>query len=173
MTLFPPPPPPLPSPFLQSQKHKKKQEKAEALQLREAQSEAGRTAIAGALRITSALTLIDEGAKEELREGRNGAPVSGGGLRQRRWSGTQYLNLEDHLRGYFVSPLLPPLPSSLPSSPPSPPLLSSPPPSTFLRWTWMPWTSSITWWTPPAPGRKRRSECESVVWVWVWVCVRV
>ena len=86
------------------------------MQLREAQSEAGRTAIAGALRITSALTLIDEGAKEELREGRNGAPVSGGGLRQRRWSGTQYLNLEDHLRGYFVSPLLPPLLSSLPSS---------------------------------------------------------
>lgn len=73
----PPPSPPLTSPHLQSQKYKKKQEKAEALQQREAQLEAGRAAIAGSLRITSALTLIDETVKMELKEGKNGAPVSG------------------------------------------------------------------------------------------------
>lgn len=58
----------------ESQKYKKKQEKAEAVQQREAQLETGRTAIAGSLRITSALTLIDETVKVELKEGKNGAP---------------------------------------------------------------------------------------------------
>ena len=44
-------------------------------------------AIAGSLRITSALTLIDEAAKEELREGKNGAPVRGQGSGRRGlWS---------------------------------------------------------------------------------------
>ena len=47
------------------------------MQQREAQLETGRTAIAGSLRITSALTLIDETVKVELKEGKNGALVSG------------------------------------------------------------------------------------------------
>ena len=57
-------------------KQKKKQLKAEQQQQKGSQREHMLKGISHALKITSALNLIDDTAKEDLKEGRNGAPVS-------------------------------------------------------------------------------------------------
>ena len=72
-------------------------------------------AIAGSLRITSALTLIDEAAKEELREGKNGAPVRGGALVEGD-CGVSVIAFRDHL--VVCLPICShPLPCPSPSAP--------------------------------------------------------
>ena len=59
---------------------KKKQQKAELQQQKENQRESMLKGISQTLRITSALNLIDDSAKDDLREGKNGAPVGGASL---------------------------------------------------------------------------------------------
>jgi hypothetical protein len=58
----------------ESMKQKKKQLKAEQQQQKGSQREHMLKGISHALKITSALNLIDDTAKEDLKEGRNGAP---------------------------------------------------------------------------------------------------
>ena len=64
----------------QSAKMKKKQQKAELQHQKENQRETMLKGISQTLRITSALNLIDDSAKDDLREGKNGAPVGGASL---------------------------------------------------------------------------------------------